>query len=86
MSGSFRPNFTAPLNTQVKPSKWQLERVLFALAGTMNLVGLILYIFASEWFLIIVALVGINQVVFATTGFCPASLVLRRAGLKGACK
>lgn len=55
-----------------------LERTLFALAGTMTILGSILGIVVSPWFLALTIFVGLNQWVFALAGDCPASLVLRR--------
>ena len=63
---------------------WPLERVLFALAGTMTLLSALLATLVSPWFLLLTAFVGLNQWLFVTLGDCPASLVLRRvAGLRG---
>jgi hypothetical protein len=63
-----------------------LERTLFALAGTMVLVGALLSAFVSPWFLILVAFVGVNQWAFVLAGDCPASLVLRRLlGIESRC-
>jgi membrane protein implicated in regulation of membrane protease activity len=60
------------------PSGWPLERVLFALAGTMTLVAAALGAFVSTWFLLLAVLVGVNQWVYVLFGACPASIVLRR--------
>lgn len=62
---------------------WPLERVLFAMAGTMTLISVILVALFSPWFLILTALVGVNQWLYVVFGACPASLVLGRVfGLK----
>jgi hypothetical protein len=58
---------------------WPLERVLFALAGTVTLVSVMLTLAVSKWFLLLTAFVGINQWLYVTAGGCPASVVLRRA-------
>jgi hypothetical protein len=60
------------------PSRWPLERVLFALAGTMTLVAALLGAFVSKWFLLLAVLVGVNQWLYVVFGACPASIVLRR--------
>ena len=63
----------------------QLERVLFALAGTMTLVSALLAATVSRWFLLLTAFVGINQWLYVVFGACPASIVLRRTcGLRSA--
>ena len=58
---------------------WPLERVLFAMAGTMTLVSVLLVALVSPWFLILTALVGVNQWLYVAFGACPASIVLKRA-------
>ena len=59
-------------------TSWPLERVLFALAGTMTLLSALLAATVSPWFLLLTAFVGINQWLYVTVGGCPASLVLER--------
>jgi hypothetical protein len=67
------------MNSQAQsPSRWPLERVLFALAGTMTLIAAALGAFVSNWFLLLAALVGVNQWLYVLFGACPASIVLRR--------
>jgi hypothetical protein len=61
------------------PGRWPLERVLFALAGTMTLLSAGLAALLSPWFLLLTAFVGVNQWLYVVVGACPASLVLRRA-------
>ena len=58
---------------------WPLERVLFALAGTVTLVSAGLAASVSKWFLLLTAFVGVNQWLYEVVGACPASIVLRRA-------
>jgi hypothetical protein len=60
-------------------SRWPLERVLFALAGTMTLLSAGAGAFVSKWFLLLPVLVGVNQWLYVLVGACPASIVLRRA-------
>jgi hypothetical protein len=67
-------------------TRWPLERVLFALAGSMTLLGVILTATVSPWFLLLVAFVGLNQWLFVAVGDCPASYVLARAfGIEKGC-
>jgi hypothetical protein len=58
---------------------WPLERVLFALAGTVTLLSALLAATVSPWFLLLTAFVGVNQWAYVLLGACPASVVLRRA-------
>ena len=57
---------------------WPLERVLFAMAGTVTLASAALAAAISPWWLLLAAFVGINQLAFVVLGDCVASLVLRR--------
>jgi hypothetical protein len=63
----------------VQRSGWPLERVLFAMAGTVTLVSALLAAAVSPWFLLLTAFVGINQWLYVVVGACPASLVISRA-------
>ena len=72
-----------PTRTQ---SHWPRERVLFAMAGSMVLLSALLVVQVSPWFLLLTALVGVNQWLFVVFGACPASLVLRRFGSTAQCK
>lgn len=67
-------------------SSWPLERVLFALAGTMTLLSALLAATVSLWFLLLTAFVGINQWLYVTIARCPASLVLERFGVSRTCR
>ena len=59
-------------------TRWPLERVLFAMAGTMTLLSAALAATISPWFLLLTAFVGVNQWLYVVVGACPASLVLGR--------
>lgn len=66
--------------------RWPLERVLFALAGTVTLASALLAALVSPWSLLLAAFVGLNQWLFAGVGACPASLALERlTGLERGC-
>lgn len=68
-------------------TRWPLERVLFALAGTVTLTSALLVALVSPWFLLLTAFVGINQWLFVSVGGCPASLVLERiVGVERGCR
>ena len=65
---------------------WPLERILFALAGTVTLSSALLTVLVSPWFLLLSAFVGLNQWLYVTFGGCPASLLLERvAGVERRC-
>lgn len=68
-----------------RPGSWPLERVLFALAGTVTLLSALLAAVLSPWFLLLTAFVGANQWLFVAFGACPSSLILSRLfGLRSA--
>ena len=65
--------------------RWPLERALFAMAGTMTLLSALLAATVSPWFLLLTALVGVNQWLYVVFGACGASVVLKRVfGLRSA--
>lgn len=77
-----------PVNYREKTwnNGWPLERVLFTMAGTIILVSVALALLVSPWFLALTAFVGVNQLLYASVGFCGASLVLGKlVGFEPAC-
>ena len=81
---TFEANATSPTTDQ--HARWSLERVLFALAGTMTLLSAVLVATVSPWFLLLTAFVGINQWFYVTVKNCPASLILKHFGVQPACR
>jgi hypothetical protein len=64
---------------------WPLERVLFALAGSVTLTSAALAAAVSPWFLLLTTFVGVNQWLYVVVGACPASFVIGRVfGLRSA--
>ena len=61
-----------------RDGRWPLERVLFALAGTVTLISALLVAMVSTWFVLLTAFVGVNQWLYVLVGNCPASSLLRR--------
>jgi len=59
-------------------SRWPLERVLFAMAGTMSLATVALAALVSSWWLLLTAFVGVSQWMYVSLGHCPASVVIER--------
>jgi hypothetical protein len=57
---------------------WPLERVLFAMGGTLGLTSAVLSATVSRKFLLLTAFVGANQLLYVAVGECPASIVLQR--------
>ncbi len=57
---------------------WPLERVLFAMGGTLGLASTGLSALVSPKFLLLTAFVAANQLLYVAVGECPASIVLQR--------
>ena len=62
-----------------------IDRAIFAFAGTMILLSLALAHFVSPLWLWLTAFVGLNLLQSSVTGFCPAAMVLRKFGLAPGC-
>jgi Inner membrane protein YgaP-like, transmembrane domain len=59
-----------------------VDRAVFAVAGTMVLVSLALAWLVSPYWLLLAAFVGANMLQAAFTGFCPAAKIFNKLGLK----
>ncbi|MBC7441520.1 MAG: DUF2892 domain-containing protein [Ramlibacter sp.] len=57
-----------------------LDRAVLLIAGTMTLLSALLAGLLSPWWLLLTAFVGLNLMQSSITGFCPATVVLRRLG------
>jgi hypothetical protein len=62
-----------------------VDRAVFAFAGAMILASLTLAWFASPYWLLLTAFVGLNLMQSAFTGFCPAAMIFRKLGLREGC-
>jgi hypothetical protein len=59
-----------------------IDRAIFAFAGAMILVSLLLGHFASPYWYWLTAFVGANLLQSSFTGFCPVAIALRKFGVK----
>jgi hypothetical protein len=59
-----------------------VDRAVFAMAGSMVLLSLALAWLFSPYWLLLAAFVGANMLQAAFTGFCPAATIFRKLGLK----
>ncbi len=64
----------------VTTKTWYLERVIWMVAGVFTLTGTLLAWLLSPWWLVLTALVGINLIIFALTGFCIMANILHKIG------
>jgi hypothetical protein len=62
-----------------------IDRFVFAFAGTLVLLGLVLSQLFSPWWLILPAFVGLNMLQAAFTGFCPLAIILKKSGVQPGC-
>jgi hypothetical protein len=62
-----------------------VDRAIFALAGTLTIVSVLLAVLLSPWWLLLAFFVGLNQLQASFTGLCPAASVLRRLGVQAGC-
>ena len=79
-------NTVTTIPTETRHTRWPLERILFAMAGTMTVLSALLVALVSPWFLLLTAFVGVNQWLYVTLRACPASIVLSRLGVAPQCK
>lgn len=59
-----------------------IDRMVFAFAGCLVLIGVALSWLVSPWWLLVPAFVGANMLQAAFSGFCPLARILKRLGVK----
>ncbi|MCG9714074.1 DUF2892 domain-containing protein [Shewanella insulae] len=59
-----------------------VERSIFAFAGFMVILSLLLTTFVHPNFIWLTAFVGANLFQSAFTGFCPAAMLMKKMGIK----
>ena len=62
-----------------------IDRAVLGFAGIVVLVGVLLTLLVSPWWLLLTALAGVNMVQASITGFCPAAMVAKALGAKPGC-
>lgn len=62
-----------------------VDRAVFLMAGTITLLGLLLALIVSQWFLLLPAFVGANMLQVSITGLCPAAMIFKRMGMPAGC-
>ncbi len=65
-----------------KTDSWYLERVIWLVAGLFASLSALLTWLHSPYWLILTALVGINLLIFALTGFCLMANILHKLGFR----
>lgn len=59
-----------------------VDRAVMAFAGVMVIASLILGWTVSPYWFPLTAFVGLNMLQAAFTGFCPAAMIFKKAGLR----
>lgn len=62
-----------------------LDRIMFAFAGTMVLLSVLLTQLVSPYFMWFTVFIGANMFQSAFTGFCPAAMIFGKLGFKTGC-
>ncbi|TSD94882.1 DUF2892 domain-containing protein [Skermania sp. ID1734] len=63
---------------------WTVERVVPLMAGVIVLLSVALTLTFTPLWLLLTGFVGANLVFYSAAGWCPASLIMERAGLERA--
>ena len=63
-------------------SRVTVERAVPALAGVMVAISVILALTVSSWWTILTFFVAANLLFYSAVGWCPASLLMQKAGLR----
>ena len=57
-----------------------IDRAVFVFAGCVVLIGIVLALLVSPWWLLLSGFAGLNMIQAAFTGFCPAALLFKKLG------
>lgn len=70
-----------PVKSLPRQEGWTVERVVPLMAGVMVLLSVGLTLAFSPWWLLLTGFVGANLLFYSAVGWCPASLIMGKAGL-----
>ena len=70
---------------QIGSKFMNVDRAVFAMAGSMVLISIALAWLFSPYWLLLAAFVGSNMLQAAFTGFCPAAIIFSKLGMKTGC-
>ncbi|WP_300393393.1 DUF2892 domain-containing protein [Henriciella sp.] len=59
-----------------------LDRAVLAFAGLIVLISLALGYWVSPWWFLLTAFAGLNMLQASITGFCPAAILFKLAGVR----
>jgi hypothetical protein len=58
-----------------------VDRAVLAFAGCVVLLGVILSLTVSPWWILLTMFAALNLIQSSFTGFCPAAIVFRKMGI-----
>lgn len=62
-----------------------IDRMVFAMAGVIILLSVLLAAYHNMNWLWLTAFVGVNLLQAAFTGFCPAAVIFKKMGIQAGC-
>ena len=62
-----------------------IDRMVFAMAGVIVLLSVLLAVYHNINWLWLTSFVGLNLLQAAFTGFCPAALIFKKMGIQVGC-
>lgn len=62
-----------------------IDSAVMCFAGVMTLLGLLLSVIFSPYWLLLPTFVAINMIQASFTGFCPPAFLMKRFGVKPGC-
>ncbi len=62
-----------------------VDRMVFAMAGVIVLVSVLLAVYHNMNWLWLTGFIGLNLLQAAFTGFCPAALIFKKMGIQAGC-
>lgn len=62
-----------------------IDRAVFAFAGFVVLLGLVLGAYVNPYWYLLTAFAGLNLMQASITGICPAAIIFKKFGLRSGC-
>lgn len=62
-----------------------IDRMVFAMAGVIILLSVLLAVYHHMNWLWLTGFVGVNLLQSAFTGFCPAAIIFKKMGIQAGC-
>lgn len=59
-----------------------VDRAVLVFAGCVVLLGIVLSVLVSPWWILLTGFAGLNMIQAGFTGFCPAAVLFKTLGLR----